>query len=245
MSERGIAPKRRARFPASALTTSRLSDPPHQDERLAMPRLTARDIVRPLELTTIHGSPVRIPDSARLTHLQFRRYAGCPACNVHLRSIARRHDEVLAADIREVVVFHSKRETMLEFQGALPFAAIADHGKKLYAEFGVGKMSPLSALDPRSWRAVYRALTRSSNLRGAMGKGEEHMGLPADFLIGSDGMILAAKYGAYVDDHWSVDDLLALARARAPVGADHAPANACSPDSARQRKRRSAPAQNL
>jgi hypothetical protein len=45
-----------------------------------------------------------------------------------------------------------------------------------------------------------------------MGKSEEHMGLPADFLIGFDGVILAAKYGAYVDDHWSVDNLLALAR---------------------------------
>jgi peroxiredoxin len=167
---------------------------------------------------TIHGNLVRIPDSERLVHLQFRRYAGCPACNVHLRSIARRNDEVLAAGIQEVVVFHSKRETMLEFQGALPFAAIADPEKKLYAEFGVGKMSPLSAFDPRSWRAVYRALTRSPNLRGAMGKGEEHMGLPADFLIGSDGAILAAKYGAYVDDHWSVDHLLALARTRTSAG---------------------------
>jgi peroxiredoxin len=183
-----------------------------------MPRLNSGDAVRPLEVMTIHGNLVRIPDSERLVHLQFRRYAGCPACNVHLRSIARRHDEVLAAGIQEVVVFHSKRETMLEFQGALPFAAIADPEKKLYAEFGVGKMSPLSAFDPRSWRAVYRALTRSPNLRGAMGKGEEHMGLPADFLIGSDGAILAAKYGAYVDDHWSVDDLLALARTRTSAG---------------------------
>jgi hypothetical protein len=54
-----------------------------------------------------------------------------------------------------------------------------------------------------------------------MGKGEEHMGLPADFLIGFDGVILAAKHGAYVDDHWSVDDLLALART--PASADNAP----------------------
>src|SRR5713101_9261742 len=183
-----------------------------------MSQLKIGDIVRPLELTTIRGNLVRIPDAGWLVHLQFRRYAGCPACNVHLRSIARRHDEILAAGIREVVVFHSKRETMLQFQGELPFAAIADPDKKLYAEFGVGKMSPLSALDPRSWRAVYRALTRSPNLRGAMGTGEEHMGLPADFLIGPDGVILAAKYGAYVDDHWSVDDLLAIARARTSVG---------------------------
>jgi hypothetical protein len=39
------------------------------------------------------------------------------------------------------------------------------------------------------------------------------MGLPADFLIRPDGQILAAKYGWRVDDHWSVDELLGLARA--------------------------------
>lgn len=176
-----------------------------------MLRFDVGDVVRPLELTTIHGKPVGIPGE-RLLHLQFRRYAGCPACNVHLRSIARRHDELVAAGVSEVVVFHSSRETMLDFQGALPFAAIADPDKNLYVEFGVGSMSPLSAFDPRSWRAVYRALTRSPSLRGAMGRGEEHMGLPADFLIGADGAVLAVKYGTYVDDHWSVDDLLALAR---------------------------------
>jgi peroxiredoxin len=178
-----------------------------------MSRLKIGEIVRPHELTTIHSRLVRIPDPDRLTHLQFRRYAGCPACNVHLRSIARRHDEILSAGIREVVVFHSKRETMLNFQGELPFAAVADPEKKLYAEFGVGQMIWLSAFDPRSWRAVYRALTRSPSLRGAMGRGEDHMGLPADFLIGRDGAILAVKYGEFVDDHWSVDEILARARA--------------------------------
>jgi peroxiredoxin len=160
----------------------------------------------------------------RLTHLQFRRYAGCPACNVHLRSIARRYDELLAGGISEVAVFHSRRETMLDFQGELPFAAIADPHKELYADFGVGEMTVLSAFDPRSWRAVYRALTRSPSLRGALGSGEAHMGLPADFLIGAHGVILAAKYGAYVDDHWSVDELLALARTQASATAENAAA---------------------
>ena len=73
-----------------------------RDQRHAM-ALNIGDIVRPLELTTIHGNPVRIPDSERLTHLQFRRFAGCPACNVHLRSIARRHEDILAAGIREAL----------------------------------------------------------------------------------------------------------------------------------------------
>jgi peroxiredoxin len=154
---------------------------------------------------------VRLPDPERLVHLQFRRYAGCPVCNLHLRSIARRRDELLAAGIREVVVFHSTAETMLEFQGELPFDAVADPGKQLYAEFEVGRMTPSAALQPRSWRAAARALTQAPSLHGAAGKGEDHMGLPAEFLIRPDGRVAAAKYGKFVDDHWSVDELLDLA----------------------------------
>ena len=176
----------------------------------------AEDVLNRRELVDIHGDLVRVPDLRRLVHLQFRRYAGCPVCNLHLRSIALRHDEILAAGIREVVVFHSSAETMLGFQGGLPFAAIADPEKKRYAEFGVQKMSPMAALmaalSPRSWRAAGRALMRAPSLRGAAGRGEEHLGLPADFLIGPDGRVLAARYGKYVDDQWSVDELLDLAK---------------------------------
>jgi peroxiredoxin len=177
-----------------------------------MTEVNVEDVLNRHELVTIHGKPVQIPEPQRLVHLQFRRYAGCPVCNLHLRSITRRHDDVLAAGIREVVVFHSSAETMLEFQGELPFAAIADPQKKLYAKFGVEKLSLMAALNPRSWLAAGRALTRAPSLRGAAGKGEEHLGLPADFLIGPDGRVLAAKYGKYVDDQWSVDELLNLAK---------------------------------
>jgi peroxiredoxin len=176
----------------------------------------AEDVLNRRELVDIHGDLVQLPDLRRLVHLQFRRYAGCPVCNLHLRSIALRHDQILAAGIREVVVFHSSAETMLGFQGGLPFAAIADPEKKLYAEFGVQKMSPMAALmaalSPRSWRAAGRALMRAPSLRGAAGRGEEHLGLPADLLIGPDGRVLAARYGKYVDDQWSVDELLDLAK---------------------------------
>jgi hypothetical protein len=35
--------------------------------------------------------------------------------------------------------------------------------------------------------------------------------LPADFLIGSDGLVIACKYGDHANDHWSVDEVLAHA----------------------------------
>jgi hypothetical protein len=36
-------------------------------------------------------------------------------------------------------------------------------------------------------------------------------GLPADFLVGPDGIVRAVKYGVHADDQWSVDEVLALA----------------------------------
>ena len=175
-----------------------------------MTQLNVGDVVSRHELVTIHGKPVHVPDPEHLVHLQFRRYAGCPVCNLHMRTVAARHDEILAAGVREVVVFYSDAETMLGFQGALPFATIADPEKKLYAEFGVATMRYTGAFKPRSWRAAARGVANAPSLRGIGSKGRSYLGLPADFLIGTDGTILAASYGRYTDDHWSVDEVLAL-----------------------------------
>jgi peroxiredoxin len=169
------------------------------------------NVLKHRELLNIHEEPVQVPEPERLVHLQFRRYAGCPICNMHLRSVSQRHEEILAAGIREVVVFHSSAKTMLEFQGELPFAAIADPAKRLYAEFGVAS-SLKAVLNPRAPLAGFRARSVVHSVRGAMGIGEKHLGLPADFLIAPDGLVLAAKYGKYASDQWSVDELLDLAR---------------------------------
>ncbi len=171
-----------------------------------MPRIKVGDVVTARQLCDIHDKPVRIPDPEQLVHLQFRRFAGCPICNLHMRSISQRHDEIAAAGVREVVVFHSSADALLEFQADLPFATIADPDKELYQEFGV-ESSPKALLSPRAWSAATRGM-KGQSLRGAAGLGEKHLGLPADFLIGSDGRVLAAKYGGHADDQWSVDELL-------------------------------------
>jgi peroxiredoxin len=187
-----------------------------RDGKRGVGELKIGDVLTRRELVAIQGDPVQIPDPERLVHLQFRRYAGCPVCNLHLRSIASRHDDIVAAGIREVVVFHSTAETMREFQGQLPFAAIADPEKRIYADFGADrKMPSTAALNPRMWWVASNALAqglRFNRLHGASGKGEEHAGLPAEFLISPDGRVIAAKYGKRIDDHWSVAELLELAR---------------------------------
>ncbi|MFG1753651.1 peroxiredoxin-like family protein [Streptosporangium sandarakinum] len=172
-------------------------------------------------LTPVNQPPLAVPDPDRLIHLQFRRFAGCPVCNLHLRSVARRHDEIEAAGIREIVVFHSPADELARHAEGLPFAMVADPDQRLYREFGV-EPSIRALFDPRVWPAIVRGVAVSlwRMLRGldrapsAVPHGGR-FGLPGDFLIAGDGRVLAARLGRHAYDQWSVDELLALA-ARAP-----------------------------
>lgn len=176
-----------------------------------VPKFDVGDAVSPRSLTAIDGTVVPLPDPDRLVHLQFRRFAGCPICHLHLRSIVRRHDEFLAAGVTEVVVFHSAAEALNKYQSDLPFAVVADPERRLYREFGV-ESSAASIAHPRAWVAAARGAAQQRSLGAGPGRGEDHLGKPADFLIGSDGRVLAAKYGAHADDQWSVDEILRYAQ---------------------------------
>ncbi|WP_369829084.1 peroxiredoxin-like family protein [Mycobacterium sp. 852002-50816_SCH5313054-b] len=164
-------------------------------------------VVAPRELVTVSGEAVPIPDPDRLVHLQLRRFAGCPICNLHLRSIVRRHDEIAGAGVREVVVFHSTDQELLRYAGDLPFAVVGDPTKGLYDEFGVGT-SPRSVLHPRAMTSAIRSGMGNVNMHPTGG----HLGLPADFLIGPDGRVLACRHGRHANDQWTVDEVLAYAR---------------------------------
>jgi hypothetical protein len=174
-------------------------------------------------LDTVAGSRVPVPHPEHLVHLQFRRFAGCPVCNLHLRSFVDRLADVEAAGVHEVVVFHSTTETLHTYTADLPLDVIADPGRVLYREFGV-EYGPRALLDPRGWPAIARAVGHElravrRGARPAPPTAPEggRLGLPADFLIAPDGGVLAAKHGAHVDDQWSVDELLALV----PVVGEH------------------------
>lgn len=113
-------------------------------------------------------------------------------------------------------MFHSTAEELRGYGTDLPFDLIPDPKRRLYAELGV-ESSARAVLDPRAWGPTFRGLLRS--LRATIGKREPappvhphggRLGLPADFLIGSDGRVLACNYGVHAYDQWSVDDLLSL-----------------------------------
>lgn len=199
-------------------------------------RLGAGAVIAGRQLRTVTGTLVAVPDPQRLVHVQFRRFAGCPICNLHLHSMMQRRDEIAAANIQEIVVFHSTVEEMRVHAADLPFPVIADPDKRLYIEFGV-ESAPRALLDPRAWIAILRSIPFSlrasiverkplppTNPRGG------RLGLPADFLIAPDGRVMASKYGDHADDQWSVDELLSLAGRREERNAP--PPHSCSSESA-------------
>ena len=172
-----------------------------------------------LELAAPSGQRVTIPNpDGDYVHLQLRRFAGCPICNLHLRSIVTRHDEIRSHGIREVVVFHSTAAELTKFEAELPFPLIADPERELYRRLGVER-GPSSLVSMRALRAAIAgeaaALRHQSTMRGALGPVKPtggRLGLPADFLIAPDGRIAALKYGQHAYDQWTVDELLDHAR---------------------------------
>jgi len=188
-------------------------------------RLSAGATIPRRQLETITGQSVSIPAAAGTTHLQFRRFAGCPICSLHLRGFADRHQELAHAGITEVAFFHSSAEALRGYQALLPFAVVADPDKVAYSEFGV-ETSVRAVADPRSWSSAFRGYRAKLGHRNdpdyagvGSNDGTTHMGLPADFLVGADGTVVALHYGRHADDQWSVDELLDIQRSFGTSGA--------------------------
>jgi hypothetical protein len=191
-------------------------DPPAR----APDRLTVGDKVGRRTLQTLAG-PLPLPYPGGLTHLQLRRFAGCPACNLHLRAFVLRSDEIAAADIHEVIVFHSSAAELQRYQPDLPFPIVPDPDRELYRAFGAER-SMSAVLSPRLWRhvprillGVIRRLWQEHQVPRLFPHGGQ-LGLPADVLLDADGRVSAIGYGEHAYDQWTVDELLAYSRGSGP-----------------------------
>lgn len=187
-------------------------------------KLSPGAVITARKYATITGDSVTVPAQTRLTHLQFRRFAGCPICHLHLRSFATRHREVAEAGINEVVFFHSPASALEGYHALLPFAVVADPERNVYREFGVD--AGMRALaHPRAMKTAFKGYANvlghrddPDNAGVGGGDGSTHLSLPADFFILPDGTVAAAHYGRHADDQWTVDEVLELGRTSAGGG---------------------------
>ncbi|ATB50366.1 peroxiredoxin-like family protein [Corallococcus macrosporus] len=169
------------------------------------------EVLAPFRVTTLTHGPLELPlrTADAFTHLQFRRFAGCPICNLHVRRFAAARGRLEAEGVRTVAFFHSTEASMRPYQGDLPFPVVPDPERRWYQHFGV-EQSRVAALHPRAMLAAVKGLASvpSNPFAGEGGA----QGLPADFLLDATGRVLALHQGRHADDHWEVEDVLALAR---------------------------------
>lgn len=172
-----------------------------------MKKISTDTNIELLNLESIQGEKVSIPHDINFTHLQFRRFAGCPMCNLHIQNFIQNHQTLLSNGIQEVAVFHSTKASLLSHHAEAPFPLIADPDKLLYREFGV-EQSIFSILHPRAWVAGIKGLFVPSI--GLPNFGESVIGLPADFLINNLGKVVAFKYGTHAYDQWELEEVIDL-----------------------------------
>lgn len=176
----------------------------------------AGDVFPQLTVTTSKGTPVTIPVAgANYTHIQFRRFSGCPICNTHIAELRRSKGQLEAAGIHEVLFFHSSQQDVAAFHSDLPFDAVGDPEKSYYRQFGVESSLRFASL--AAIRAALASISRG-NFGWKITGGP--LGVPAEFLVGPDGRIKAAHYGKHAYDQWPVEALLDLARDSRSVASD-------------------------
>ncbi|WP_189346890.1 peroxiredoxin-like family protein [Undibacterium macrobrachii] len=153
----------------------------------------------------IQGEMLQVPHQTLWTHLQFRRYAQCAICNLHVREFFQNHEKIHQAGIQEVIIFQSTREQLVDHLHDGKVRVIADPTRQLYDAFGV-QNSILAVAHPAAW---WSAIKGAAQFGVHLPNGVESMfGLPADFLVNTEGMVVAVNYGRHADDHWSVEDLI-------------------------------------
>lgn len=170
-----------------------------------MPKVTAGTQIPNTTYQSINGDTIRVPsENHRFTHLQFRRFAGCPICNMHLQQFSAEAERLAAEGIQEVIFFHSSESALRKYNSQLPFPVVADPNKSHYRKFGV-EASVLSILHPSAILNGLRGV-----LKQGLGLSLQNgpLGLPADFLIDQTGTIVAAKYGTHAYDQWSLEELI-------------------------------------
>ncbi len=162
------------------------------------------------EVATFDGGTVSLEQfSGRPLLLMFHRYAGCPMCNIRLHDFAKRFPAWHERGLEAVAFFHSSPEYIAENAGgrSYPFFIAADPKFRVYRKYGVCPSWPrlaISMMRPsvlreglRAWRKGFRGGRITKRLAT----------MPADFLIGSDGIIREARYGRHIADHLSAGEI--------------------------------------
>ena len=149
-------------------------------------------------VTDIDGNTIRLSDyEGKKVLLCFFRYAGCPFCNLLLRSLIERYPKLHEQGLEIIAFMQSPRTGVTDHSvdkryPETPFPLIADPERDIYKLYGVSpsfaKFSRSMVTVPKLLPSLYRHHLRQGKIDGSF------FLIPAFFLIGPDNLQIHEAY---------------------------------------------------
>lgn len=154
-----------------------------------------------LRLSALRGQPV---------WLVFNRQSTCAMCNPHHAKIIAMHEQLRARGVQIVSVWGSPLEDLSSGIGRQrpPYPVLADPNDETYDRYGL-RMSLKGTLDPRNLSTMIQGFRMMG--ASALKDDGELLRMPAEFLIGADGVIETAHYNSYGSDWLPMERVLSWA----------------------------------
>ncbi len=135
--------------------------------------------------------------------LSFLRNGACALCNLHVHHLIQDFPRLHAQGLEIVAVFESPALSIQQSVGKqdAPFAIIADPAAKLYALYGVEvSEEKVNATMTRPETPSVIQAAAENGFQLTTEEGSNFYRMPAEFLIGPDGIVRIAHYADYVYD---------------------------------------------
>ncbi|SHJ70798.1 Peroxiredoxin [Reichenbachiella agariperforans] len=174
-------------------------------------KLHQGQIAPDFKVQDIYGNPVSLADyRGKRVLLSFFRDVSCPFCNLRVRDLSKRREELEKMGLHMILFFESSAEVLnssLLHKKASPIPLIGDPKKQVYGQYGI-EASALKMMKTFFQSGAVSAMKEGATIEVPKTKDKSTMTLiPADFLIDTDQKIHTAHYGAHIRDHITIADL--------------------------------------
>lgn len=160
------------------------------------------------ELENLKGEKISLADyKGKKVLVSFFRDTACPFCNLRVRELINRYDELKKNNIDVIAIYPSTVKKIRDYNGKqqAPFEMLADPDETIFNNISVkyNKMGMLKSMLHGS--RFIKVMTSGFMNSEAM---KIPPMLPVDFLINEDQKVVRRLDGSYFGDHIPIEDLL-------------------------------------
>lgn len=164
-------------------------------------RLLSGDCAPDFIVTDLDGKTVKLStyQGEKSVVLIFLRYIGCPLCRRYMSRLTEQYSEFEEAGAELIVFVQSSQEDIRKHSPVkrYPFRIIPDPDATIYERYGVGRVAPLTMLNPSVAVGLVKALSGGHSHGLLLG---DELRAPGAFIIDKSGTLRLAHAGATVAD---------------------------------------------